>query len=53
MKYTISNNYIFRNKILRDMDFSRKVIVVTAHRRESWGKPITNICNVVKNIRGI
>ena len=50
MKYTISNNYIFRNKILRDMDFSRKVIVVTAHRRESWGKPIINICNVVKKI---
>lgn len=50
MNYTISDNYSFNNDVLKEIDFSHKVIVVTAHRRESWGKPITNICNVIKKI---
>ena len=50
MKYTITDNYEFKNEVLRKMDFSKKVVVVTAHRRENWGEPICNICNAVKRL---
>ena len=50
MKYTITDNYEFKNEVLRKMDFSKKVVVVTAHRRENWGEPICNICNAIKRL---
>lgn len=50
MRYTISKEYEFKNETLKNMDFSKKVIVVTAHRRENWGEPIKNICNVIKRL---
>lgn len=50
MRYTISKNYKFKNEILNNIDFSKKVIVVTAHRRENWGEPIKNICKAVKKL---
>ena len=34
-----------------DLDWeNRKVILVTAHRRESFGRPLENICDALKNI---
>lgn len=32
------------------VDFSKRVILVTAHRRESFGAPFENICNAIKDI---
>jgi len=32
------------------VDFSKKIILVTGHRRESFGKPFENICNALKEI---
>lgn len=39
-------------KELREIDFSRRIILLTAHRRENFGKPLTNICLAVKDIVG-
>lgn len=51
MKYTVRNGYSFRNRILNDIDYTKKrVIIVTAHRRENWGKPIDEICNALRKI---
>lgn len=50
MKYTIKENYIFKDEVLKKIDFSRKVIVITAHRRENWGEPIKNICNAIRRL---
>ncbi|AEF18196.1 UDP-N-acetylglucosamine 2-epimerase [Thermoanaerobacterium xylanolyticum LX-11] len=51
MKYTVKENYIFRDDRLNDVDYNNKrVIVVTAHRRENWGLPIENICNALRKI---
>ncbi|HHV74790.1 MAG TPA: UDP-N-acetylglucosamine 2-epimerase (non-hydrolyzing) [Thermoanaerobacterium sp.] len=51
MKYTVKENYIFRDDRLNEVDYkNRKVIVVTAHRRENWGLPIENICNALRKI---
>jgi UDP-N-acetylglucosamine 2-epimerase (non-hydrolysing)/UDP-GlcNAc:undecaprenyl-phosphate GlcNAc-1-phosphate transferase len=35
---------------LKNIDFNKKVIVVTAHRRENLGEPLENICNAIKEI---
>lgn len=32
------------------LDFSKKIILVTGHRRESFGKPFENICLAIKEI---
>lgn len=32
------------------LDFSKKVVLVTGHRRESFGKPFENICGALKEI---
>ncbi len=37
-------------KFFEFLDFSKKIILVTAHRRESFGRPFENICNALKNI---
>lgn len=51
MKKTVEDNYIFENQELNDIDFkNKKVIMVTAHRRENWGKPIENICMGLKKL---
>lgn len=49
-KTTIKKNYCFQNKILQDIDYTKKIILVTAHRRENLGKPLENICNAIKRI---
>lgn len=39
------------NRELESLDFeNKKVILVTAHRRESFGVPLENICKAVKRI---
>ena len=49
MKYTIKEDYIFENCELNKIDYkNKKVIMVTAHRRENWGIGIENICNALK-----
>jgi UDP-N-acetylglucosamine 2-epimerase (non-hydrolysing) len=37
-------------EFFKDVDFSKKVILVTAHRRESFGEPFENICNAIKEL---
>jgi UDP-N-acetylglucosamine 2-epimerase (non-hydrolysing) len=32
------------------LDFSRKIILVTGHRRENFGRPFQNICGALKDI---
>ncbi len=34
----------------KNIDFSKKIILVTGHRRESFGKPFENICNALRDI---
>lgn len=41
--YTISDRYHFHNELLNEVEYAKRVIVMTAHRRESWGTPLENI----------
>ena len=51
LKTTVKKDYKFKEEILNTIDFdNRRVIIVTAHRRENLGEPLENICNALKTI---
>ncbi|GFR35993.1 non-hydrolyzing UDP-N-acetylglucosamine 2-epimerase [Thermobrachium celere] len=51
LEETVSDDYVFENEVLNNIDFkNKKVIMVTAHRRENWGEPLQNICRAFKRI---
>ncbi|MBB6624112.1 UDP-N-acetylglucosamine 2-epimerase (non-hydrolyzing) [Clostridium gasigenes] len=40
----VHENYVFEDDKLNNIDFdNKKVILLTTHRRENWGKPMENI----------
>lgn len=49
--YTVSKGYSFREPRLRAVDFTgRRVILLTAHRRENLGAPLECICRAVRRL---
>ncbi|MDY2891291.1 MAG: UDP-N-acetylglucosamine 2-epimerase (non-hydrolyzing) [Succinivibrio sp.] len=50
-KYTVKSDYQFTEERLKDIDFIKsKTILVTAHRRENFGKPLKHICEAIKTL---
>ena len=48
-QYTVTDNYVFSDPTLNEIDFeNHRVVTITAHRRENLGKPLVNICNAIK-----
>lgn len=51
MEHTVEKEYIFENEVLNNINFeNKKIIMVTAHRRENWGEGIENICSSLAQI---
>lgn len=51
IKTTVNKDYVFNTGVLKSIDYKNKrVIMVTAHRRENLGEPLTNICEALKEI---
>ncbi len=50
MKHTVEEDYVFENDELNNIDFNKKIIMITAHRRENWGEGIENICIALNKI---
>ena len=51
LRYTLSDSYVFDDETLREIDFSNKrVVTLTAHRRENLGEPMREICEAVLSI---
>lgn len=51
LKTTVRDDYTFRDKTLQNLDYENKrVIIVTAHRRENLGEPLKNICEAIKEV---
>ncbi len=50
LKTTVKEDYKFATERINQVDFSKKVIVVTAHRRENLGEPLENICSALLEI---
>lgn len=50
MRLVIQEDYVFNNEI-DDMDFQgKKIIVMTAHRRENIGQPMRDVFSAIKRI---
>jgi UDP-N-acetylglucosamine 2-epimerase (non-hydrolysing) len=50
LKMVVTDDYVFEEELLNSLDYSRKVILLTAHRRENWGKPMENIFSAVRDL---
>lgn len=48
--YTVSDSFEFPPEISSKLDPTKKLIFVTAHRRENIGEPLENICNALARI---
>lgn len=48
IKTTVRDDYEFADDCLKTLDYEgKRVILVTAHRRENLGEPLKNICNAI------
>ena len=51
LKTTVEAEYEFSVEELNDIDYTNKrVITMTAHRRENLGEPLHNICEAIKQV---
>lgn len=51
LKTTVEEAYTFTVEELNQIDYSgKRVLTMTAHRRENLGEPLENICNAVRQI---
>ncbi len=49
--YTVKKDYIFKEERIKKIDFHKKrLVLMTAHRRENLGKPLENICYAIKHL---
>jgi UDP-N-acetylglucosamine 2-epimerase len=50
LAYTTSGGYEFHNKDINKLDFNKRILLMTAHRRENFGLPMEAICRAVRRI---
>lgn len=46
----LKDNERYYMDFFEDIDFSKKIILVTCHRRENFGEPFVDICNAILDI---
>lgn len=47
----VDNNHKFEDETINKVDFeNKKVVLLTAHRRENWGEPMKNIFDAVREL---
>jgi UDP-N-acetylglucosamine 2-epimerase (non-hydrolysing) len=49
---TVRPEYAFRTPALAALDPDRRVVLVTTHRRESFGAPLRSICAAIRELAG-
>lgn len=51
LKITVKEDYVFHDETMRNLNWNdKKVILMTAHRRENLGEPMRNIFHAVKRV---
>jgi len=51
LKTTVRPDYRFRTDLLNTLDYQgKKIILITCHRRENYGQPMTNIMKALRRI---
>lgn len=51
LKATVKDNYLFSDPTLATLDFRKRLLLVTAHRRENWGEPMLEIFSALREIK--
>jgi UDP-N-acetylglucosamine 2-epimerase (non-hydrolysing) len=47
---TVRADYTFRSAQLGSLDYSRRLVLVTTHRRESFGAPLQSTCAAIREL---
>ena len=47
LRYTVEPGYAFHEPALQGLDATKRLVLLTSHRRENWGKPLEDICAAV------
>ena len=50
LKTTVRKDYTFTTDVLNTLDYSKKVVLVTCHRRENYGEPMKNIFTALRDL---
>ncbi len=51
LDYTVTGKHRFLDPVIDAVvESGTKIILVTMHRRENWGKPMTGACNAIKRL---
>ena len=50
LKYSVREDFVFDDEILNDLDYNRDVVLLTANRRENWGKPMEDIFKAIRRV---
>lgn len=54
LAYTVRAGYEYKNAVLKQVPQwkkdSKRIVLVTAHRRENLGKPLENICDAIQKL---
>jgi UDP-N-acetylglucosamine 2-epimerase (non-hydrolysing) len=51
LKYSVKDNYKFTvNELNKVADQKKKIVLITMHRRENWGKPMEGACRAIKRL---
>ena len=50
MRTTVRPDFVFANPELNALDFGKRVITLTCHRRENYGQPMEDIMSAVRQI---
>lgn len=50
LHWVVKQPYDIQKSLLKNIQFGKRIILVTAHRRENFGEPIREICNALKEI---
>ncbi len=52
LKTTVREDYVFACDALNHIDYTKRVVLMTAHRRENYGQPMENIMQAVAQLAG-
>lgn len=50
LKIAVKEDFIFEDELLNNIDYSKKVVLLTSHRRENIGEPMENIFRAVRDV---
>ncbi|HIY21639.1 MAG TPA: UDP-N-acetylglucosamine 2-epimerase (non-hydrolyzing) [Candidatus Flavonifractor merdigallinarum] len=50
LKTTVREDFTFHTPLLNQLDYGKKVVLVTCHRRENYGEPMANIMTALRRM---